>query len=563
MMRTPKGMLQGGTEGKARSVSWPLALLAAGLTGAVFGAFLSTMMLLGTRDMRGAPTQAQAAGASAVRVEASRDAGELEAVRLSVERLRERLDEQASLLEGTHNMVARSAQFHTSLASTLNTSVELHKESLDILGARASAASTAGGARQGEEAGGCLRSLEELQELTLPTWRDMAKEAPPGKAYAHDIRVATTVVPNSFYFAYTNPRYDVDVSGQMQGVRGVELGLTRMWFHLLEERCRQTDARGRSPLVLDVGANFGWYSILAASLGCDVIAWEPVPHFRSFFELAIAINGLQRKIQVRHRAVSNTTGAVEIVVPQRGIWGTAGVGGWNIDNNVDNEGGLQRLNVRTEPLDDVAAIDRDVAILKVDVEGYEPWVFSGADQLLQGRKGVTVQDIFMEYSPGVMERQQNWVGWMENPMMLQKLIANGYSLRHLHDGVTRNLHAGDYKGKPEAIEEWRKVPSHVVKDLQMVTHENLRYDVEDARRMQKGLMTRGIPEGLNPHSFHSAFGHNTNVWATRDCKDMCGKGDKNIVGVTATSSYGMGGRSLSGGGIKPKDFYTLPPEGAR
>ena len=101
-------------------------------------------------------------------------------------------------------------------------------------------------------------------------------------------------------------------------------------------------------------------------MGCDVIAWEPVPHFRSFFELAIAINGLQHKIQVRHNAVSNVTGQmVEILVPQRGIWGTAGVGGWNIDPAINNEGDLMRLHVKTERLDDVVEINRDVAIMKV------------------------------------------------------------------------------------------------------------------------------------------------------------------------------------------------------
>ena len=33
----------------------------------------------------------------------------------------------------------------------------------------------------------------------------------------------------------------------------------------------------------------------------------------------------------------------------------------------------------------------------------------------------------------------------------------------------------------------------------------------------------GIPEGLHPRSVHSAFGHNTNIWASRDFKDMGGK----------------------------------------
>lgn len=35
--------------------------------------------------------------------------------------------------------------------------------------------------------------------------------------------------------------------------------------------------------------------------------------------------------QVRERVVSDREGEHDLVVPQRGIWGTAGVGGWNID----------------------------------------------------------------------------------------------------------------------------------------------------------------------------------------------------------------------------------------
>lgn len=34
---------------------------------------------------------------------------------------------------------------------------------------------------------------------------------------------------------------------------------------------------------------------------------------------------------MRERVVSDQEGEHDLVVPQRGIWGTAGVGGWNID----------------------------------------------------------------------------------------------------------------------------------------------------------------------------------------------------------------------------------------
>jgi hypothetical protein len=36
--------------------------------------------------------------------------------------------------------------------------------------------------------------------------------------------------------------------------------------------------------------------------------------------------------------------------------------------------------------------------------------------------------------------------------------------------------------------------------------------------VQLGLDNQGIPERLHPKSFHSAFGHNTNVWASRESK---------------------------------------------
>ena len=75
----------------------------------------------------------------------------------------------------------------------------------------------------------------------------------------------TTSVP-SFKMAYTDPKKDVDVSGQMEFGGVVELGLTQMWYTTLRNACIKQD--GSRALVVDVGGNFGWYSAYAASLGC-------------------------------------------------------------------------------------------------------------------------------------------------------------------------------------------------------------------------------------------------------------------------------------------------------
>ena len=81
-----------------------------------------------------------------------------------------------------------------------------------------------------------------------------------------DVFVKNTSTVPSFQMAYTDPTKDVDVSGQMEHGGVVEIGLTMMWYKALKDKCNQRD--GSRALVVDVGGNFGWYSIYAATLGC-------------------------------------------------------------------------------------------------------------------------------------------------------------------------------------------------------------------------------------------------------------------------------------------------------
>ena len=71
----------------------------------------------------------------------------------------------------------------------------------------------------------------------------------------------------------------------------------QVWYYRLKRACIRAD--GSRGLVVDVGGNFGWYSLFAAAMGCRVIAWEPVPHFRDFFKYGVAVNGFGHLIQVR------------------------------------------------------------------------------------------------------------------------------------------------------------------------------------------------------------------------------------------------------------------------
>ena len=101
---------------------------------------------------------------------------------------------------------------------------------------------------------------------------------------------------------YTDPKKDIDVSGGMASGRMVE-GMSSRYFGALSRECCANGG-----LMLDVGANFGYYSLLAASQGRRVVAWEPVPVFRAFLELGVRLNNFSHLVHVRAAAVSNESG---------------------------------------------------------------------------------------------------------------------------------------------------------------------------------------------------------------------------------------------------------------
>ena len=107
--------------------------------------------------------------------------------------------------------------------------------------------------------------------------------------------------------------------------------------------------------MLDVGANFGYYSFYAAKMGCRVVAWEPIPIFRAFVEAGLALNNLTHRVHLRSNVVSDVGGkSIQMTVPQRGIWGTASVGGLNVDPSIRST--TYTVTARSETLDQVSAL---------------------------------------------------------------------------------------------------------------------------------------------------------------------------------------------------------------
>ncbi len=167
------------------------------------------------------------------------------------------------------------------------------------------------------------------------------------------------------------------------------LGTKDTWdIHQLQGCVRPDD------VILDVGANFGYYSVtLAAGLDrrCRVHALEPNP--ANFDRLCrhISWNGLDRVVQAHRLGVSDRNETVTMTRPAENTGHAAVVPNGEIPGVT-----LTTLDSFCESL----ALDRlDVLIL--DVEGYEERALKGAVRTLARFKPL----VFVEFFPPVMDRQ--------------------------------------------------------------------------------------------------------------------------------------------------------------
>ncbi len=136
--------------------------------------------------------------------------------------------------------------------------------------------------------------------------------------------------------------------------------------------------------VVDVGANIGYYTLLAArSVGPEgkVLALEPSPIFA---KLSRSVGTLRsQNVTCLNLAASATEGRLRLFLPPASYQ--------NFDPSVvAYTEGMTETEVECRPLDAVLAdqgLDR-VDALKIDVEGHEPAVVEGAARALaEGRIG--------------------------------------------------------------------------------------------------------------------------------------------------------------------------------
>jgi FkbM family methyltransferase len=151
----------------------------------------------------------------------------------------------------------------------------------------------------------------------------------------------------------------------------------------------------RAASFVDVGANYGFYSLLAAhwNPNLQVVAFEPVPQIFERLNRNIELNGLQQRIRSYCLALSDRSGPAKLYVPRsesRDFESTATLA----QGNWQQRKGSPSLDLEAVSFGDFEKQHGSrLEIVKIDVEDHEANVLQGMQAAIQRDRPFIVCEI--------------------------------------------------------------------------------------------------------------------------------------------------------------------------
>jgi FkbM family methyltransferase len=131
---------------------------------------------------------------------------------------------------------------------------------------------------------------------------------------------------------------------------------------------------GEGDTFIDVGANVGAYSVIAAAPGRGrCISFEPVPETYAQLLENVKINAIEKRVDAKNCAVGRQAGFISM---------TGDRGATNRVMAAPATGKGELIRVRSIALDSLLDEGVEPTVLKIDVEGFETEVIGGSRRLL-------------------------------------------------------------------------------------------------------------------------------------------------------------------------------------
>lgn len=175
--------------------------------------------------------------------------------------------------------------------------------------------------------------------------------------------------------------------------------------------------------VIDVGANVGWFTVIASKLVGEkgrVFAFEPDPTSFGYLQRNVEVNGCKNVI-LEQKALSNEEGKVELFIATEHL---------GLHRIYDFEDGRKSVTVDAVRLDDyLDGLVSSVEVIKIDTEGAEGVIVEGMNKTLSGNRDVK---LFMEFSPDNL-RQSDY----DPSKLLHQCISHGFEFHGISEARER------------------------------------------------------------------------------------------------------------------------------
>lgn len=220
-----------------------------------------------------------------------------------------------------------------------------------------------------------------------------------------------------------NVNYSLDISDYMQWY---------VWARIKDPAATIANLRTFERIcVLDIGANIGAFSLQTANLFDNlnkeyvIHSFEPNKYIFEKLKYNLSLNlRFSNKIIIHHTAISDVSGELNL------SWNNENSGaGKVLKQNIGLNNYIEKVFATT--VDDFSKVKglNQIDFIKIDVEGYEPFVINGALKIIEKHK----PDIYMEVSP-------NW--WEDNGYkvrdVLNELLIFGYKFYPVINNEMKN-----------------------------------------------------------------------------------------------------------------------------
>ncbi|MEO1291292.1 MAG: FkbM family methyltransferase [Pseudomonadota bacterium] len=209
-----------------------------------------------------------------------------------------------------------------------------------------------------------------------------------------------------------------------------------------------TSAPDKRGLFVDVGAQLGYYTMLAATLGTRCVSFEANKDVYERLVAAAAVNGFDDRVNAQRAFVA------------------------------DQDAGV-RKGAQVVTLDTVVG-DRHVRVLKIDIEGLDPVAVAGAHRLFQDRR---VDYAIIEISPKFADRTpvSDYIA------MAQFIAQQGYTVYDIGICPNRALRAD----AAALAELWEIAPldmttAHLEAHLASLPQTNFAFERDDLKGRRDG-----------------------------------------------------------------------------